>query len=115
MKRLALVLALGMSVTGQAQEFKATPIPPPNFYVDRFTVLPDGSILPTQPLVNTLQPIQQILGNLCDLGSSLCGIAGMEVKPLGLSSVKHGDAGLLERVEVGHRLFGLLNAKKDGS
>jgi hypothetical protein len=78
MKRFALVLTLAMSATGHAQEFRPTPIPPANFYGGRFTVLPDGSILPTQPLVNTLQPIQQILGNLCGLGSSLGGIGGTD-------------------------------------
>ena len=82
MKRFVLVFVLAMSVTGHAQEFRPTPIPTPNFYGGRFTVLPDGSILPTQPLVNTLQPIQQIFGNLCGLGSSLNGIGGVEGKPL---------------------------------
>ncbi len=59
MKRFSLVLALGMSVSGHAQEYRPTPIPPTNLYGGQFTVLPNGSILPTQPLVNTLQPIQQ--------------------------------------------------------
>ena len=82
MKCFSFVLVLGMSATSLAQGFDPIPIPPPNFYGGRFTVMPDGRILPTQPLVNTLQPIQHILGNLCGLGSSLGGIAGTQGKPL---------------------------------
>jgi hypothetical protein len=81
-KFVLLAVCFGLASTSFAQQFLPNPIPPPNFYGGRFTVLPDGSILPTQPLVNTLQPIQQILDNLCGLGSSLGGIGGAEGKPL---------------------------------
>ena len=83
---LTVVLSgLGLSGLGSvslAQQFEPTPIQPPNFYAGRFTVLPDGSLVPTQPLVNTLQPIQQVLADLCGLGSSLGGIGAGETKPL---------------------------------
>ncbi len=56
-----------------AQQANPRPLEPPDLFGGRVTVVPNANVIPTQPIVDVTQPIQQVLENLCGAVSSVGG------------------------------------------
>ena len=54
-----------------AQQANPQPLEPPNLFDGRVTIVPDARVIPTQPIIDVVQPVQQGLENLCGAASGV--------------------------------------------
>ena len=56
---------------GLAQQANPLPLEPPNLFGDRITVIPNAGVIPIQPIIDVIQPVQEILESLCGATSGV--------------------------------------------
>ena len=69
----ALTFSLLTSSFALAQQPNPLPLEPPDLFGNRVTIVPSEGVIPTQPIIDVIQPVQQILDNLCGTVSSVGG------------------------------------------
>ena len=70
---LILTLSLLSSSLALAQQPNPLPLEPPDLFGNRVTVVPSAGVIPTQPIIDVIQPVQQILDSACGTVSSVGG------------------------------------------
>ena len=69
----AIILTLWLCISSASAQFIPSRPDPPDLFNGRTTLVPDINVVPVEPIVNVVQPIQQVFDSTC---SAINGIGG---------------------------------------